>query len=109
MVKQPVVLSNVITEFTRATVNVLASPIGKGTILAIVIQNPLNNADGTGNNTDIMVGRGAGQPYQMLPGQESPMIYADDLEQIYTRVRSVAGVAVTAATVEVTVIIYREK
>lgn len=100
--KAPIVL-NLETVFMQGRANVQPQPLGKGKIVGVVIQNRLNNIDGTGNGTDIMVGFGTGQIWQMLPGQESPVIYANDLEDIYLRVRT----GVTA--IDVAVIVYKER
>lgn len=79
---------NLETVFIQARAGVQAQPLGKGSCVAVVIQNRLSNIDGTGNNVELMVGFGTGQIYQMLPGQESPIIYCADLEDVYLRVRS---------------------
>lgn len=84
----PVLVAGLETAFVSGRAGVQAQPIGKGACVAIVIQNRLSNIDDTGNNVVIMVGYGAGQLYQMLPGQESPIIYCSDLEDIYVRVQS---------------------
>ena len=102
--KAPIVLG-LVTDFIQAQADVQPQPLGKGKIVAAIVQNRLNNIDATnsGNNTDVMVGFGTGQIWQLLPGQESPVIYARDLEDIYIRVRT----GVTA--VNVTVMVYKER
>jgi len=100
--KGPIAL-NLETQLIRATIGVQPRALGKGAIVAVVVVNTLNNMDSTNNATEIMVGNATGQPYQMLPGQESPLIYASDLDDVYARVRT--GVV----EVDVTVIIYKEK
>ncbi len=102
--KAPIVLG-LVTEFIQAQANTLPQPIGKGRIVAVIVQNRLNNINTgtTGNNTDIMIGFGAGQIWQLLPGQESPVIYANDLEDIYLRTRT------GASAIDVAVMVYKEK
>lgn len=92
-----------ITHFIQARADVQAQPLGKGRIVSVIIQNRLNNMDGTGNNVEIMVGTGTGQIWQGLPGAQSPEIFARDLEDIYIRVRT----GVTA--VDVPVLVYTER
>lgn len=100
--KAPIVLG-IETFMLQARASVQPQPLGKGRIIGVIIQNRLNNLDGTGNNVELMIGFGGGQLWQMLPGQESPILYANDLEDIYIRVRT--GVA----AVDVPVLVYREK
>lgn len=95
------------TVFDRAKVRVQASALGKGKIVAVIVQNTFNNMDNTANNQEIMVGSATAQVYQMVPGQESPLIYATDLDQVWARVRDTAVGAGTPC--DVTLIIYKEK
>ena len=102
------------TAFFQARADVQPRPLGKGACVAVIIQNRLNNIDGTGNNTELMVGWGTGQIYQMLPGQESPIIYVRDLEDIYVRTRSTLNdadpaVLVDAEPVDFVVFMFRER
>lgn len=95
------------TVFLRASARVQPSSLGKGAIVAVIIQNTLTAMDNTANNSQVMVGSASGQPYQMLPGQESPLLYAQDLDDVYIRVQVGGGSAGTP--VDVTVIVYKEK
>lgn len=101
--KGPITLG-LLTVFQRMTVGVQPSPLGKGAMVGVIVQNTLNNVDvgTTANNIEIMVGDASAQVYQMLPGQESPVIYADDLEDVYVRVRT------GAVAVDVTLIVYKQ-
>lgn len=103
--KGPIVL-NLKTVFVNARAGAQPQPLGKGRMVACVIQNRLTNIDGTGNGAVLMVGFGTGQIYQMQPGQESPLIYAKDLEDIYIRSDQNSG---THAAVDVTVFVYQER
>ena len=105
--KGPIVLG-LETVFIQARADLQPQPLGKGAIIGVVIQNRLNNMDGTGNNVEIMVGFGTGQVWQMLPGQESPIIYAADLEDIYIRTRVPEG-GPDPDPIDVPVIVYRER
>lgn len=96
------------TVFMRCNAPVQARALGKGTIVAVVIQNTFNLMDGTPNNSEIMVGTDNAQTYQMLPGQESPVIYAHDLADIWIRVRDLAGGG-AGTPVDVTVLVYKER
>ncbi len=103
--KAPISL-DLVTEFIQARADVQPQPIGKGKIVAVIFQNRLNNINATnnGNNSDIMIGYGSGQIWQLLPGQESPVIYANDLEDVYLRLRLAAG-----TPCDVAVIVYKER
>jgi len=106
--------ANLETNFIQARADAQAQPLGKGACVAVIIQNRLNNINGTGNNTELMVGSGTGQIYQMLPGQESPIIYARDLEDIYVRTRPTLNDAdppelIDASPVDFVVFIFRER
>lgn len=100
----PVSLIGLQTAFIQARAGLQAQPLGKGACVAIVIQNRLTNMDNTGNSIELMVGYGTGQIYQMLPGQESPIIYCADLEDIYIRIRAAVG---EVSAVDVPVFVYR--
>lgn len=71
------------------SIHVTANPseVGRGKCIALVFQNPLLQADDdTANTAMVRIGDGAAQPWLLLPGQESPIFYAEDLKDIYTRV-----------------------
>lgn len=100
--KAPITL-NIESYMIQARADVQPQPLGKGRIIAVIIQNRLNNLDDTGNNVEIMWGFGPACLWQTIPGQESPVIYANDLEDIFMRVRT------GNTAVDVPVLVYREK
>ncbi len=103
--KAPITL-DLESDFLRVNCDLRERPIGKGACVAVIFQNRLLNDDGTGNALEAQVGYGAGQPWNLLPGQESPVIYANDLEKIYVRTRAaVAGVS----SFQLTVLVYRKR
>lgn len=55
--------------------------------VAVILQNRLNNLDDSPNPLELMVGTGAGCVWQMLPGVESPIIYCNNLNDIWVKVR----------------------
>jgi len=73
------------TIFTRVQADINGpKALGRGEIIAVILQNPLLTSDGvTTNNSQIWVGGGSVRPYLMIPGQESPILYAEDLKDIY--------------------------
>lgn len=94
------------TDYLLCTSTLIEQKLGKGNCIAVIIQNRLTNDDATGNALELMVGKGNGQIWNMLPGQESPVIYANDLEEIYIRTRvAVAG----GSTFQFVVMVYRQK
>lgn len=93
------------TVFIRARSRVQPSALGKMRMVSLVIQNTFNNMDGTANTSEIMVGNATGQPWQLVPGQQTPEIWADDLEDVWTRVRDTN----VGTPVDVTVIIHKPK
>lgn len=103
------------THIIRVKVTVIPAAIGKGDCIGVIIQNTLTNLESVanpqaGNNLDVMLGGGTGQMYQMIPGQESPLYYALDLEDVYLRVRQAIIVdAELVDTTNVTVIVYRKR
>lgn len=95
------------TEIIRCNAPVQPRALGKGAAVAVIIQNGFNLMDNSANNSEIMVGNAVLQGYQMIPGQESPLFYVRDLEDIWIRVRDTAVGAGTP--VDVTVIVYKER
>lgn len=93
----------------RARSRVQPSPIGKGACVAVIIQNTFNNMDNSANNSEIMVGNATAQPYQMVPGKESPIFYITDLENIWTRVRDTDADGTHGTPVDITILIYKRK
>ncbi len=74
--------------FLRVLVSLNAKQLGRGEIIAVIFQNPLLLPDGNANPVVVAIGEGGGQPWQLLPGQESPIIYAEDLKDIYLKINS---------------------
>ncbi len=73
------------TVFSHVLVEVGPKALGRGEMDYLIIQNPLTNVDGTQNTAELFVGSATNMLYFMLPGQESPTIYAEDLKDIYIR------------------------
>lgn len=74
------------TVFSRVKAEPSPKALGRGEIIAVVFQNPLLKPDGvTSNNAQVLIGGGSIQPYLMIPGQESPIFYAEDLKDIYIK------------------------
>lgn len=99
------------TQIIRVPVQLQPAAVGKGACVAVIIQNTLTNLESTaapqaGNAIEVMLGGGAGQMYQLLPGQDSPVYYCTDLEEVYLRVREAVGVV---NTVNVTVVTYKRR
>jgi len=92
------------TVISRVQAQENAKELGLGRCLAVIVQNPLSNSDGSGNTTEIMLGDRAAQPYQILPGQETALLYCERLEDLYIRKRTAA-----MPDAFVTVIIYQER
>ena len=90
--KGPIV-SDLRTDFYTARARVqptsLAQAKGAG-VLAVVFQNRLTNLDGTPNAIDLMIGTGGSGSgvWMLLPGQESPVIYTANLNDIWVSVRT---------------------
>jgi len=101
--KAPIVLG-LECEIVRVKVDAQPRPLGSGKCVAVIIQNALNDDDGNGNNFELMVGRGNGQPWQMIPGQESPVLYCNDLSDISVRTRALIG---GLGAFNITVLIYK--
>jgi hypothetical protein len=100
------VIENLETNFYRVRARLNAHSLGRGEMIKVIIRNPFFNADGTANNLDILVGDGSGQLFEVLPGSSTPEIYAEDLKDLYLRVRAtIAGISET----DVAVLCYRER
>lgn len=84
--KAPIV-NGLETIFSRLLVEPSPKALGRGEIIGVIVQNPLVNADGTNNNSEIWAGSGSNMIYFMLPGQESPVFYAEDLKDIYLKLK----------------------
>ena len=82
--KAPIVVE-LETVFTHILVSIAPRAIGRGEMVAVIVQNPLFNTDGTNNNAQIFVGSATNMIYSMIPGQESPVVYAEDQKDVYVR------------------------
>jgi hypothetical protein len=92
--KAPVVSAGLRTDFLTAAADVdpqsLGKLVGQLECIGVIIQNRLSNLDNTANNTELLVGTGAGCVYHMLPGQESPLIYCNNLNDIWVQMKTAA-------------------
>jgi hypothetical protein len=75
------------TIFSHVLVSFVPSAIGRGQMVAVIVQNPLFYADGTDNAGEIFVGSASNMIYSMIPGQESPIIYAEDEKDVYVKLK----------------------
>lgn len=98
------VIESLETKFFRVRARVNSHSVGRGEMVKIIIHNPLTNADGTANNVEVLIGDASGQIYDLLPGANTPEIYAEDLKDLYLRVRP-PGVTET----DLVVLHYRER
>lgn len=93
------------TVFAHVLAGIAPKAIGRGEMIAVIVQNPLLNTDGTANTSVIFVGSATNMIYSMLPGQESPVFYAEDQKDVYIRLNFPAvnpnGGILTAAIVSI--------
>jgi hypothetical protein len=75
------------TVFYRVRAGLSARPLGRGEVVSVIIRNPFTNANNTPNVLEVLVGDGATQAYDLLPGANTPEIFTADLKDIYVRVR----------------------
>lgn len=74
------------TIFFRVAVNQNPKAIGRGECIGVIFQNPLMDVDGETPNTALVwIGNSTDMIWLMLPGQESPLVYAEDLKDIYAK------------------------
>jgi hypothetical protein len=73
------------TVFTHVLVGIAPKAIGRGEMVAVIVQNPLINIDGTTNTSQMFLGSATNIIYSMIPGQESPVVYAEDQKDVYVR------------------------
>ena len=73
------------TVFTHVIAGIAPKAIGRGEMVALIVQNPLMNVDGTSNPSAIFFGSGSNLIYYMIPGQESPIFYAEDQKDLYIK------------------------
>lgn len=70
----------------RITATQNPQPIGRGECIGLIFQNSLFEADqDTTNNANVYVGNSTDQIWLLIPGQESPVFYAEDLKDIYVK------------------------
>lgn len=94
----PIVLAGLQTKFYTGRANA-TNPQALGklvtglNVIALIIQNRLNNLDNSANNVDLLVGTGGGCVWQQLPGTTTELIYCTNLNDVWVKVRQ----AVTGA------------
>lgn len=72
--------------FFRVAATPNPAAIGRGECVGVIFQNPLFNVDGeTPNNANVWIGNSTDMIWLLIPGQESPLLYAEDLKDIYTK------------------------
>lgn len=77
------------THFFRVRALVQAKALGRGDMIKVILHNPFFQADNvTPNAIEVMIGDGSQQILLLIPGQSSPEIYAEDLKDIYLKVRT---------------------
>ncbi len=97
--KAPIVPNGLRTDFYEGKANVI-NPIAFGKLVdkrecvALIVQNRFSNLDGSGNACELMLGTAGGCIWQLIPGQESPLIYVNNLNDVWVRQR----IAITGAT-----------
>lgn len=93
------------TVFSHILVGIAPKAVGRGEMVCLIVQNPLFYADGTENTGEIFVGSGSNYIYSMIPGQESPYLYAEDLKDVYIKLKfpfpNPNGGALTASVADV--------
>lgn len=70
----------------RVTATQNPQPLGRGECIGVIFQNSFFQADqATANNANVYVGNSTDQIWLLIPGQESPVFYAEDLKDIYVK------------------------
>lgn len=83
--KAPIV-SGLESIFMRVQATPNPKAIGRGECVGVIFQNPLLDVDGTTtNNAQVWIGNSTDFIWMLIPGQESPLIYAEDLKDIYVK------------------------
>lgn len=77
--------SDLETIFSRFQAGIGPKALGRGEMISIIVQNPLTNADGSANTSELFFGSASNMIYFMIPGQESPLVYAEDLKDLYIK------------------------
>lgn len=73
------------TVAVRLEVSNIPRAIGRGEMLAVLIQCPLINPDGSPNPLSIFIGNATNQIWYQLPGQDPVLWYAEDQKDVYVR------------------------
>ncbi len=61
-------------------------PLGRGECIGVIFQNPLLGVDGVTPSTgSVWIGNSTDFIWLLIPGQESPLVYAEDLKDIYVK------------------------
>lgn len=72
----------------RVTATQNPQPIGRGECIGVIFQNSFFEADqATPNTGSVYVGNSTDQIWFLIPGQESPVFYAEDLKDIYVKLK----------------------
>lgn len=95
------------TVIVRHRVTLSASPLGRGEIVSVIVHNPLSNADNTPNVLEVLIGDDASQIYDLLPGANTPELFAVDLKDLYARVRVAVGEVEPVDETDIVLIIHR--
>jgi len=72
--------------FSRVKAGIAPKAFGRGQIVALIVQNPLLRADRTANNSPVWIGNATNQIWYLLPGAETPVLYAEDLKDLYLKI-----------------------
>lgn len=87
--------------FFRIIAETSPKEIGRGECIAVIFQNPLENQDGTANANEVWVGSATNLIWLLIPGTESPLIYAEDFKDVYIKRSDVIPFgAIFAASIE---------
>ena len=83
--KAPIV-NDLESVFMRVSATQNPHPLGRGECIGVIFQNPLLDVDGeTSNDAQVWIGNSTDWIWLLIPGQESPIIYAEDLKDIYVK------------------------
>jgi len=100
--RAPIVLDGLYTRYYEGQASVdnpqaLGKLVGLRNIVAVIIQNRLNNLDNSPNPIELMIGAGSSCLWQLLPGTESSVIYASNLNDVWVRARVAVESSLTGA------------
>jgi hypothetical protein len=88
------------TNWFQFQATAIGRAIGRGACIKVIIRNPLTTPAGAPNPLEVRVGDATGQHYDLLPGANTPEIYAEDLKDIYVK-------ALTDPT-DITIMVYSQ-